>query len=174
MYVHSCEVPAVADSDPVQRPRQAETPTIRVREPADDLAIATTITAAFAGPGETALVKSLRHDGDMSLELVAQMDNQIVGHIAYSRLSVASPGATLNAVARAPLSVSPNYQRRGVGSALIKTSITHLKRQDVERAVCRRRIYGSRAHARQRSLTTLDSHLPARVLGLTPAIQLAL
>lgn len=109
--------------------------TIRVREPADDLAIAITITAAFAGSSESATVKTLRRDGDMSLELVAQMDDQIIGHIAYSRLSVTSAGATLNAAALAPLSVSPNHQRRGVGSALIKASITHLKRQGVELAV---------------------------------------
>ena len=135
MFNHSCEVQAVADSDPVQRPRQAETPTIRVREPADDPAIAATITAAFAGASETALVNALRHDGDMILELVAQMDDQLIGHIAYSRLSVTSASASLNATALAPLSVFPSHQHRGVGSALIKASITHLKRQGVELAV---------------------------------------
>ena len=109
--------------------------TIRVREPADDLAIATAITAAFAGSSEAAIVKALRHDGDMILELVAQMDDQIIGHIAYSRLSITSTGATLNAAALAPLSVAPNHQRHGIGSALIKASIIHLKRQGVELVV---------------------------------------
>ena len=45
--------------------------TIRVREPADDPAIVTTITAAFAGSSESAIVKALSYAGDafMALEL---------------------------------------------------------------------------------------------------------
>ncbi len=63
---------------------------IRVRETDDDPAIATTISAAFSGSSESAIVKALRRDVDMSLELVALIDDQIIGHIAYSRLKVTS------------------------------------------------------------------------------------
>lgn len=78
------------------------------------------IAAAFNGNDEVALVRKLVADNDVVLELVAEADGAIVGHILFSRLWVAQADRRLPAVALAPLAVLPDYQRAGIGCALIE------------------------------------------------------
>ena len=79
------------------------------------------VEAAFAQPDEADLVQRLRADGDAIVELVAEADGAIVGHILYSALAIETPGAApLKAAALAPVSVAPTHQHRGVCAALIR------------------------------------------------------
>ena len=97
---------------------------IRAERPEDAPAIHALITAAFGQEEEANLVDALRRDGDLWLSLVAEgEDGEITGHIALSRLK--SPK---HALALAPVSVAPDRQGAGIGSALIKKSIEEARR----------------------------------------------
>ena len=81
--------------------------------------------AEHADGTEQDLVNALRK-GDAfipELSLVAEADGKIVGHILFTK-------ATVNAkpvLALAPLSVLPEYQRKGIGKALIREGHTIAK-----------------------------------------------
>lgn len=74
-------------------------------------------TAEHADGNEQDIVNALRK-GDAfipELSLVAEMDGQLVGHILFTRAKVNQD----EVLVLAPLSVKPEYQRQGVGKALI-------------------------------------------------------
>ena len=95
---------------------------IRKETPADYEAVYELVKAAFAAAEhsdgrEHELVAALRKSGAFvpGLSLVAETDGILAGHILFTEIRIG--GRT--ALALAPLSVLPAYQRRGVGSALI-------------------------------------------------------
>jgi putative acetyltransferase len=59
------------------------------------------------------------------VSLVAEADGRVVGHIAFSPVTI-SDGSS-NWYGLGPVSVLPEYQRRGIGSALIQEGISRLK-----------------------------------------------
>ena len=97
---------------------------VRHARPGDRAAIAQVNLAAFGRPGEGDLVERLRADGEAVVELVAEQDGEVVGHILFSRLWADSPELF---VALAPMSVRPGRQRAGVGSALVARGLQTLK-----------------------------------------------
>ncbi len=80
------------------------------------------VSAAFGRPDEAELVGQLRGDGDVVLELAAFEGEAILGHILFSALAVEP--ATLRIAALAPVSVLPERQNQGIGSALIREGLT--------------------------------------------------
>lgn len=108
---------------------------VRAPKPYEHELIGELISAAFAelaaagqAGGEAALVDQLRKDGDLILELVAleprAHDVDLVGHIAFSRLSAPAPAV---AAALAPVSVAPRCQGVGIGGALIRAGLEHVQ-----------------------------------------------
>jgi len=84
-------------------------------------------TLAFEGRTEEAeLVDALRDDGDLLLSLVAVRDGEVVGHVAFSRLTVNTADGPVGGVALAPVGVHPDLQNEGIGSRLISTGIEML------------------------------------------------
>ncbi|MES2032886.1 MAG: N-acetyltransferase [Pseudomonadota bacterium] len=83
----------------------------------DHAAIHAVVEAAFGQPDEADLVDALRADGDALVELVAEDDGAIVGHILFSPLAT-DAGARFAALA--PLSVLPGRQKDGVGTMLMQ------------------------------------------------------
>ena len=83
-------------------------------------AIRAVVRHAFDGAGEANLVEQLRAEGDVLAELVAGFDATLAGHILYSRLRIECESGVLEAAALAPVSVLPAFQRKGLGSALIR------------------------------------------------------
>src|ERR1035441_10146144 len=69
---------------------------------------------------EAQLVDRLRSDGAVIVSLVAVEDCDIVGHILFSDLLIETDQAVLHAVSLAPMAVAPKFQRRGIGSALVR------------------------------------------------------
>jgi len=104
--------------------------TIRDVTPDDETAIRDLVTAAFPTDMESRLVYKLRHCGAMVLEQVAVDESgEIVGHVAYSRVTPAAigHGQGMQIACLAPVSVWPDRQRKGIGSALIPASLERLK-----------------------------------------------
>lgn len=88
------------------------------------------IRAAFGGQDDEAiLVRQLRTEGAMLVELAAVADGVPVGHIAFSRL--ATQPKFLALVALAPLSVTPARQGRGIGSALARAGLEACRTQGI-------------------------------------------
>jgi len=79
----------------------------------------------FSDGVEQHLVDKLRSDGDLALSLLAETPDQIVGHIAFSRVTIED--GSLNWYGLGPVSVWPELQRKGIGSALIRKGIEHLR-----------------------------------------------
>lgn len=83
-------------------------------------------------PYEHWMVHELRHrDGIMALSLVAELDDEtIVGHIICSNAVVRKEDMSLPVLDFGPLSVLPEYQRKGVGGTLIRAMIERAKQLD--------------------------------------------
>ncbi len=79
------------------------------------------------GCEEHFLVHILRNHPDFVPELnfVAETEGIIVGHIMYTRSAISNDnGITLETLTFGPVSVLPEYQRKGIGSMLIQHTIT--------------------------------------------------
>lgn len=76
------------------------------------------LSAEHADGNEQDLVEALRTSSAFvpELSLVAEEDGAIVGHVLFTRIRI---GETTQ-LALAPLSVAPDRQRRGIGSALVR------------------------------------------------------
>lgn len=103
---------------------------IRAERLDDVAAIHAVNAAAFPTPDEARLVERLRGDGDLLLSLVAEQDDVMAGHVAFSRMGIDDNGLWHNAVALAPVAVIPAQQRKGLGSALITRGLQALKARD--------------------------------------------
>jgi putative acetyltransferase len=99
------------------------TPTIRPETPADREAIHQVNRLAFGQDAEAVLVDALRAGGYGRLSLVAEVDGEIVGHIFFSDLPILTEHGSVSALALAPMAVRPDYQRRGIGSALVRAGL---------------------------------------------------
>jgi putative acetyltransferase len=91
---------------------------VRAEKESDWAAIRRVERAAFPGPEEADLVDRLRADGDLRLSLVGVETDEIVGHLAFSVMQ-----APFRALGLAPVAVSPERQRTGIGAALIEAGL---------------------------------------------------
>src|SRR5712691_5063009 len=94
-------------------------PVVREEIPEDYEAIRNLNRLAFGGNGEAELVDRLRSTGIVVISLVAIESDEIVGHILFSELPIETDQGVIDAVSLGPMSVSPKYQRQGVGSTLV-------------------------------------------------------
>ena len=79
-------------------------------------------------PYEHWMVNELRkRDGILELSLVATVNDEIVGHIICSKAEVRKDGNILPVLNLGPISVLPEYQRLGIGKALINELILKAK-----------------------------------------------
>lgn len=95
---------------------------IRETTATDHVSIRALVESAFGRKAEADLVDALRASGDAVLELVADSEGRILGHILLSKLQ-----APPNCLALAPVSVAPDDQNRGIGSALIREAVDRAK-----------------------------------------------
>ena len=83
--------------------------------------------AAFGRADEAELVDRLRVEGAVLASFVAEWDGRIVGHILFSRMTIETAGGSVAAVALAPVAVTPEWQRQGVGAQLIRHGLDWLR-----------------------------------------------
>ncbi len=96
---------------------------IRRETPADIEAIFRIEAAAFEGEAHAELVNLLRADDALLLSHVAVLNDEIVGHAAYSRLTVTDGDHVQFFPALGPIGVEPRFQGVGIGSALVRAGL---------------------------------------------------
>jgi putative acetyltransferase len=69
-------------------------------------------------------VDALRQHNALTISLIAVQDGRLVGHIAFSPVTITSDTATIEALGLGPMAVLPAYQRRGIGSKLVEAGLT--------------------------------------------------
>jgi putative acetyltransferase len=102
---------------------------IRREESGDVAAIHRLNIAAFDGRDEEAdLVDALRNAGDLVLSLVAEDQDELLGHIAFSRVTIETERGPEGGIALAPVGVHPQRQGAGIGRQLIEAGLEELAR----------------------------------------------
>jgi putative acetyltransferase len=90
--------------------------------------------AAFEASAEADLVDALRRDAAPLVSLVAEDDANVLGHILFSPVTLASaPGLFLMGLA--PMAVVPSRQRQGVGTALVHEGLERCRHLDAAAVV---------------------------------------
>lgn len=93
---------------------------VRSEQPGDVAAIHAVHVASFPTDAEARLVHLLRTAGHLSVSLLAEADSVVVGHVAFSPVSV-STGAV--GVGLAPVAVLESHRRQGIAAQLIEAGL---------------------------------------------------
>lgn len=112
--------------------------------------------AEHADGNEQDLVNALRKSESYipELALVAEENGKMVGHIMFTKANVGEN----TVLALAPLSVLPEYQRRGIGTALIKEG----------HRIARNLGYGYSVVLGSETYYPRSGYVPADTLGILP------
>lgn len=112
--------------------------------------------AEHSDGNEHKLVNALRESDAFipELSLVAEIDGTVVGHILFTQVKV---GDDIE-LALAPLSVLPAYQRKGIGTALIKEGHKKASELGYNYSI----VLGSEAYYQR------TGYLPAEIFGIKP------
>lgn len=90
----------MSSSDPVA---------VRNERARDAIAIRRVIEQAFGQTAEADLVEALRRSGALTVSLVAEIDGEVAGHIAFSPVRIQAQNSSHDALGLAPLAVSPAH-----------------------------------------------------------------
>ena len=101
---------------------------VRPEAPADRAAVRRVHEAAFGRPDEADIVERLRARAVPYLGLAAVRDGAVVGHIAFSPVTLEPARPGLDVRGLAPMAVLPAHQRAGVGSALVRAGLAACRR----------------------------------------------
>ena len=103
---------------------------IREEKVSDFAAIAAVTEAAFrdhpiSQHTEQFIVNALREAHALTISLVAEMDGQVVGHVAFSPVTISDGSQDWYGLGA--VSVLPKVQRRGIGQSLIRQGLSLLQ-----------------------------------------------
>ena len=103
---------------------------IRPETRADRGAITEVTVAAFetleiSNHTEQFIIEALRAAKALTVSLVAEMNRRVIGYLAFSPVTISD--GTSDWYGLGPVSVLPEYQRNGVGKALIMKGLSRLK-----------------------------------------------
>jgi putative acetyltransferase len=109
--------------------------TIRSETDSDVNAIGNVTATAFktleiSSHTEQFIIKALRAAKALAVSLVAVMNGEVIGHIAFSQVTVSD--STPGWYGLGPVSVLPAYQRQGIGKALIQEGLSRLKAMNAQ------------------------------------------
>lgn len=82
-------------------------------------------TLPISNHTEQFIIKALRAAGALTLSLVAEIDGQVVGHMAFSPVTISDGPKGWYGLG--PVSVLPEYQKQGIGKSLINEGLSLLK-----------------------------------------------
>lgn len=100
---------------------------IRVETETDNDAVRAINFAAFGQSLEGGIVDALRGSKD-TVSLVAEQKGCIIGHILFTTVTVGSPSGQSTGLALGPMAVAPEFQNKGVGSALVRDGLERLRK----------------------------------------------
>ena len=101
---------------------------VRTETPEDHKSVWHVNELAFGQCNEADLVDALRANARPYISLVAVVDEQVVGHIFFSPVSVESGSSAFTAMGLAPMAVLPEYQNKGIGSQLVREGLKACQR----------------------------------------------
>lgn len=90
-----------------------------------EVTVAAFKTMEISNQTEQFIIAALRIAKALTISLVAEVGGRVIGHIAFSPLTISD--GTQNWYALGPVSVLPEYQRQGIGKALIEEGLSRLK-----------------------------------------------
>jgi putative acetyltransferase len=90
-----------------------------------DVTVSAFKTLEISNHTEQFIIAALRAAKSLTVSLVAEVDGRVVGHIAFSPVTISD--GTGKWYGLGPLSVLPEYQRQGIGKALIEDGLSRLK-----------------------------------------------
>src|SRR5262245_32841824 len=96
---------------------------IRDEQPGDVPGVRRVVEAAFKGRAEADLVDKLRANGRFAISLVAAQGRAVVGHVLLTDVALAGNNLVLRGAGLAPLAVRPTFQRRGIGTLLMRSAL---------------------------------------------------
>lgn len=100
-------------------------------ETEQDINVISEVTAAafetleISDHTEQFVVEALRAAKALTISLVAELDDRVVGHIAFSPIRISD--GTSGWYGLGPVSVLPQYQQQGIGKVLIWEGLARLK-----------------------------------------------
>jgi putative acetyltransferase len=102
---------------------------IRVRDeqPYDREQVRTVNETAFGRSSEADLIDRLWVEGVVLASFVAEVGNQIIGHILFSRMTIETAQGPVAAVSLAPMAVLPDHQGHSIGSQLVRHGLNELR-----------------------------------------------
>lgn len=97
---------------------------IHCETPLNYPAIAEVNILAFGQENEARLIETIRYSNRYipELSLIAEVEGIVVGHILFSYIDLVGE-ETLQVLGLAPLAVRPQFQNKGIGSALVQTGL---------------------------------------------------
>ncbi len=86
----------------------------------------------FSAGKEWQLVEAIRtSDGYIpGLALVAELDGKIIGHIMVSEVAIDGKNSMIPALILSPVSVLPQFQRKGIGQVLCRKAVEEASKTD--------------------------------------------
>jgi len=79
----------------------------------------------YSNHTEHLIVEALRADGALTVSLVAEVEGRVVGHIAFSPVTI--NGAHHQWFALGPIAVLPALQRQGIGTELVNEGLKSIR-----------------------------------------------
>lgn len=87
--------------------------------------VAAFMTLEVSNHTEQFIIEALRAADALAVSLVAELDGRVVGHIAFSPLTISDGSSDWFGLG--PVSVFPELQRQGIGKTLIREGLERLK-----------------------------------------------
>ena len=104
--------------------------TIRAEQAAAAEAIRSINNEAFGQADESQLIEAVRASEGFipGLSLISELAGKPVGHILFSRIHIETASESVPVLSLAPMAVLAEYQRKGIGSALVRYGLDECKR----------------------------------------------
>ncbi|MDY0391673.1 GNAT family N-acetyltransferase [Desulfobulbus oligotrophicus] len=108
---------------------------IRPEQPADIERIRALTLNAFVNQAQSnhtehRIIDRLRETHALAISLLAEVDGEIVGHIAFSEVDISDSSTGWYGLG--PLSVLPAMQRKGIGRALVEAGLKELRKRGAQ------------------------------------------
>lgn len=90
-----------------------------------DVTVAAFETLEISNHTEQFIIESLRIANALTLSLITELKGSVIGHIAFSPVTISD--GTPGWYGLGPVSVLPEYQKQGIGKALIQEGLSRLR-----------------------------------------------